>query len=89
MDWVMRIFEERAQKLGLHGIKLKFNISTAATNRSERAQHPARSELNLLWAGFADDVGLFFSSEPDLVKGIKLLVDIFDEFDLNYDFFQL
>ena len=56
MDWVMRIFSERAEKQGLHGVKLKYNIATAATNRTERAEHPARSELNLLWAGFADDV---------------------------------
>ena len=42
-----------------------------------------RSELNLLWAGFADDIGLFFTNELDLVKGIKLLVEIFDEFDLH------
>ena len=83
MDWVMRIFTERAQKLGLHGVKLKYNIASAATNRTERAEHPMRSELNLLWAGFADDIGLFFTSELDLVKGIKLLVEIFDEFDLH------
>ena len=83
MDWVMRIFTERAEKQGLHGVKLKYNIATAATNRTERAEHPARSELNLLWAGFADDVGLFFTSELDLVRGIKLLVEIFDEFDLH------
>ena len=37
MDWVMRIFTERAEKLGLHGVKLKYNIASAATNRSERS----------------------------------------------------
>jgi len=83
MDWVMRIFTDRAEKLGLHGVKLKYNIATAATNRREKFEHPIRDELNLLWAGFADDIGLFFTSELDLVKGIKLLVDIFDEFDLH------
>ena len=77
MDWVMRIFTERAEKLGLHGVKLKYNIASAATNRSERAEHPMRSELNILWAGFADDIRLFFTSELDLEKGIKLLVEIY------------
>jgi len=83
MDWVMRIFELRAAKIGLSGVKLKFRIDGAATNRAERETQKMTGELNLLWAAFADDIYLNFTSEADLKTGLDLLTTIFDEFDLH------
>ena len=83
MDWVMRIFEIRAAKMGLKGVQLKFNISTSATNTAERFEHPSRGNLNLLWVGFADDIQIQFTTVEDLRTGLDLLVAIFDEFDLH------
>ena len=83
MDWVMRIFELRAAKIGLKGVKLKYRIPGPATNRAERAVCPMAGELELLWAGFADDIGLVFDNEADLKTGLNLLTDIFKEFDLH------
>ena len=87
MDWVMRIFEQRCTEAGLKGVTLKFNIPTEATTRAERKAHPNRSrpgsELNLTWVGFADDVGIFYRTESELISGIKILVSIFEEFDLH------
>ena len=87
MDWVMRIFELRAEKIGLKGVQLQYNIPGSATSRLGRDVHPARSTadtpLNLLWAGFADDLFLSFTTEADLKTGLDLLAQIFDEFDLH------
>lgn len=83
MDWVMRIFEIRAKKMGLKGVELKYRIATSATNRAERSECPSSGLLNLLWVAFADDINLNFTSEEDLIKGLDLLTEIFDEFDLH------
>ena len=79
----MRIFELRCKKIGFKGVKLKYRIHGAATNRAERAACPSIGELELLWAGFADDIGLCFVNEADLKTGLDLLTDIFTEFDLH------
>ena len=55
----------------------------AATTRAERAACPSTGELELLWAGFADDIGLAFDNEADLKTGLDLLAQIFEEFDLH------
>ena len=87
MDWVMKIFEQRCLEAGLKGVPLKYNIPGEATNRTERSAHQARSrsgsELNLSWVGFADDVGIFHRTESELISGIKILVSVFEEFDLH------
>ena len=79
----MRIFELRCKKIGFKGVKLKYRIHGAATNRAERAACPSTGELELLWAGFADDIGLCFVNEADLKTGLDLLTDIFTDFDLH------
>ena len=79
----MRIFKLRCKKIGLKGAKLKYRIHGAATNRAERAACPSIGELELLWAGFADDIGMCFDNEADLKTGLDLLTDIFTEFDLH------
>jgi hypothetical protein len=48
MDWVMGIFELRAAKIGLKGVKLTYRIPGPATNRAERAVCPMAGELELL-----------------------------------------
>ena len=71
MDWVMRIFESRAKEMKdekgepdpLYGFNFKYSIPGSATNRIERAERDIAGDLDLLWAGFADDVALFFSNE--------------------------
>ena len=79
----MRIFELRCKKIGFKGVKLKYRIHGAATNRAERAACPSTGELELLWAGFADDIGLCFVNEADLKTGLDLLTDILTDFDLH------
>ena len=79
----MRIFELRCKNIGLKGVKLKYRIHGAATNRAERGTCPSTGELELLWAGFADDIGMCFDSEADLKTGLDILTDIFTEFDLH------
>ena len=79
----MRIFELQAAKIGLKGVKFKYRIPGPATNRAERAVCPMAGELELLWAGFADDIGLVFDNEADLKTGLNLLTDVFKEFDLH------
>ena len=75
--------DENGKPDPLCGFNFKYSIPGSATNRSERAECKMAGDLDLLWAGFADNVALFFSNERDLERGMKLLTDIFTEFDLN------
>ena len=83
MDWIMRLYEERAQAIGLHGVRLRYNIPAAATSREERSEHRSSGSLNLQWCAFADDIMLTYESADDLKRGLALLVEIFDEYDLH------
>lgn len=83
MDWIMREFQERAHATDLSGFKFKYRVPIHATDRRERAEHPVVGDLELLWVAFADDVLLCFESAADLRRGLLLLVELLDEFDLH------
>ena len=69
----MRIYNERAEELGL-GISSKFRVKDQARDRNDPA--PYRGLMNYTWLGYADDLALMAETIELLQKAADVLHDL-------------
>ena len=82
MDFVMKVFVDECDQLGINFSKFKYSIRTSASiERTNR-----HGQLNLSWLGYADDLVLFFDNDTNLRKGAKLLDSVFGKFLLKINY---
>ena len=83
MDYVMRVFMEQCKKLDIKFLKLKYRIRSTATTREDRCNKTYYGDQTVDWAGYADDLELFFEDSDSLQKGLQLLDETFIRFHLS------
>ena len=79
LDYIMRIYNERAEELGL-GISFKFRVKDQARDRNDPA--PYRGLMNYTWLGYADDLALMTETIELLQKAADVLHDLLQRFGL-------
>ena len=82
MDYVMRVFIDECETQGITFLELKFRIRSTATKREDRSNKTYRGDQTVDWAGYADDLELFFEDEENLQKGLDLLDITFARYHL-------
>ena len=83
MDYVMRIFIEKAKRAGVKFIKLKYSIESCATMPKSLVGLGNYGDCIFDWIGYADDVVLAFADNESLAKGLNLLNETFRRFHLT------
>ena len=78
-DYIMRIYNERAEELGL-GISFKFRVKDQARDRNDPA--PYRGLMNYTWLGYADDLALMAETIELVQKAADVLHDLLQRFGL-------
>ena len=64
-------------------IILKFRIRSTATTREERSNKTYQGDQTVDWAGYADDLELFFEDDENLQKGLDTLEETFKRYNLT------
>jgi hypothetical protein len=82
MDYVMRVYMDACEKHGVQFLKLSFRVISTATNREERSAKTYRGNHTVDWSGYADDLELFFDDQKNLEKGLELLNETFERYNL-------
>ena len=74
---------EQCEKTDVKFLKLKYRIRSTATTREDRHNKTYRGDQIVDWAGYADDLELFFEDNDSLQKGLQLLDETFIRFHLS------
>ena len=82
MDYVMRVYMDLCEKSGAKFLQLKYRIRSTATKRKGRVK-TTRGKHTVDWAGYADDLELFFTDTANLQKALDLLDKTFERFHLK------
>ena len=73
MDFVMRVFLQKCSSNGIKFLNLKYNIPCTASKTSRRTV----GDHEVKWAGYADDLVLFFENIRDMKKATQILCETF------------
>ena len=81
IDYVMRVFLLECAKQNIRFVKTKYSIPTHAF--STQSLFGEYGEMIFDWIGYADDLLLAFADRNNLVKGMRILDDVFKRFRLE------
>ena len=79
LDYIMRIYNNRAEELGL-GISFMFRVKDQARRRGDHVAY--KGSAHYPWFGYADDLALTAVSKDHLQTAANILCDLLQKFGL-------
>ena len=83
MDFVMRVYLELCKKNGIKFLEMKYRVRASSTKRENRGEKSYRGSHTVDWAGYADDMELFFEDQDHLQSATDLLNETFLRYHLK------